>query len=208
MTNPATPQEPFDETSVNPDPLKQFAVWYDAAEKAGIHLPMAMTLATSTREGAPSARIVLLKQADQRGFSFYTNYRSRKGKELAANPRGALVFFWDQLDRQVRAEGSIVPVSAEESDRYFATRPRESQLGAHASPQSEPIIGRASIDEAVRKLEAAYAGTTVPRPEHWGGFCLRPARVEFWQGREGRLHDRIVYVRSVGEEWSVERLAP
>lgn len=199
----------LDELSVLPDPLQQFALWYQEAERAGLHLPMAMTLATAANDGAPSARIVLLKQADERGFIFYTNYRSRKGRELTENPRAALVFFWDALDRQVRAEGTITKVPPEESNRYFATRPRESQIGAHASPQSEPIGSRVLLDEATRTLERRFEGAPVPRPDHWGGFCLAPAAIEFWQGRDGRLHDRIAYLRSVGATgWKISRLAP
>jgi pyridoxamine 5'-phosphate oxidase len=205
MTTQPTP--PLDELSVRPDPLEQFALWYADAEAAAIHLPMAMTLATATADGAPSARIVLLKQSDERGFIFYTNYRSRKGRELAGNPRAALVFFWDALDRQVRAEGTITKVAPEESDRYFATRPRESQLGAHVSPQSEPITSRVLLDESAKTLERRFDGRPVPRPAHWGGFCLVPSTVEFWQGRPGRLHDRIAYTRAA-RGWSITRLAP
>ena len=201
-------QEPLDERAVAADPMKQFASWYERAEGSGIHLPMAMTLATSSKDGKPSARIVLLKQADERGFIFYTNYQSRKGRDLIENPQAALVFFWHDLDRQVRAEGSISRVPADESDRYFATRPRESQIGAHASAQSEPIDGRGPLEAEAARLEKEFSGKAVPRPAHWGGFCLRPSRVEFWQGREGRLHDRIVYSRDPAGRWIVGRLSP
>ncbi len=203
-----TPLDTCDERSLDPDPIRQFSAWYAAAERSGIDKPMAMTLATATRDGAPSARIVLMKQADERGFIFFTNYRSRKAKELTDNPHAAILFHWDALDRQVRAEGTITRISAEESDLYFATRPRESQIGAHASAQSEPIAGRSALEESARRIEAAFAGKEIPRPDHWGGFCLRPSMVEFWQGREGRLHDRIVYSRSAGAVWTMRRLAP
>lgn len=208
MSTPTTHTEQFDEHAVDRDPLRQFSRWYEQAERAGILLPMAMTLATATRDGAPSARIVLLKQADERGFVFYTNFRSRKGRELGDNPEAAIVFFWNELDRQVRAEGAIAKVSDEEADRYFATRPRESQIGAHASAQSEEIIGRAALDDDARRLQEMFAGKDVPRPAHWGGYCLRPRVVEFWQGREGRLHDRLVYRRSDAGRWTLSRLAP
>lgn len=198
---------PLDEKSVEKDPMRQFASWYADAERAGIRHPMAMTLATTTPDGAPSARIVLLKQSDERGFVFYTNYRSRKGRELDANPRASLVFFWDALDRQVRVEGSIAKVSVDESDAYFATRPRESQIGAHASSQSEPVADRAALDAATAAAAARFAGGAVPRPAHWGGYLVAPLMIEFWQGRDGRLHDRIRYDRDAAG-WRIQRLQP
>jgi pyridoxamine 5'-phosphate oxidase len=205
MTTPEQP--PLDERSIDSDPMRQFALWYADAERTPSRHPMAMTLATASPDGTPSARIVLLKQSDARGFIFYTNYRSRKSRELDENPRASLVFFWDDLDRQVRAEGTVTRVSAAESDAYFATRPRESQIGAHASAQSQPIASRALLEEEAAKVARAYEGQSVPRPGHWGGFCLAPTMIEFWQGRIGRLHDRIRYRRN-GELWTIERLSP
>lgn len=190
------------------DPLKLFQRWLDEAIAAGIHLPETMTLATSTPEGKPSARLVLLKQADERGFVFYTNYNSMKARELDSNPQAALVFYWPQLERQVRVEGKVERTSADESDAYFKTRPRESQIGALASPQSEVIPSREALQQHARELETLYEGREVERPAHWGGYRLLPGRIEFWKGRPGRLHDRILYERQADGSWAISRLAP
>ena len=167
-----------------------------------------MTLATADSAGKPSARIVLLKQVDERGFVFFTNYQSKKAGELDANPNAALVFYWPQHDRQVRVEGTVTRVSAAESDDYFQTRPRDSQIGALASPQSETIAGREVLEQRARELEAAYRDQTVPRPAHWGGYLLTPDRIEFWKARPSRLHDRLAYERQSDGSWRISRLAP
>jgi pyridoxamine 5'-phosphate oxidase len=198
----------IDEKTVDRDPLKLFQRWLDEARALGIHLAEAMTLATSTTSGKPSARLVLLKQADERGFVFFTNYQSMKARELDANPQAALVFYWPQLERQVRVEGKVERVSADESDAYFKTRPRESQIGALASPQSEVVASREVLQQRVDELEKLYEGREVDRPAHWGGYRLQPERIEFWKGRPGRLHDRISYERQRDESWAISRLAP
>ncbi|MEC4805734.1 MAG: pyridoxamine 5'-phosphate oxidase [Jaaginema sp. PMC 1079.18] len=190
------------------DPVVQFRTWFDQAVDAELPEPNAMTLATATPDGKPSARIVLLKGFDDRGFVFYTNYNSNKGQQLEANPQAALVFWWEGLERQVRIEGQIVKVEAAESDAYFASRPQGSQLGAWASPQSQAIASRAVLAENLRDLENQYGDRPVPRPPHWGGFRLIPDRIEFWQGRPNRLHDRLNYCRDKAGNWQVERLAP
>ena len=189
------------------DPLAQFARWFDEALAAGLPEPNAMTLATATPDGRPSARVVLLKGFDERGFVFFTNRHSRKGRELAANPYAALAFFWPELERQVRVEGAVAPTGDEESDAYFASRPLASRLGAWASSQSEVIAGREVLDRAVEELAARFGGE-VPRPPHWGGYRLSPEAVEFWQGRPSRLHDRLRYARRPDGGWRRERLAP
>ncbi|HEY8340947.1 MAG TPA: pyridoxamine 5'-phosphate oxidase [Egibacteraceae bacterium] len=193
------------EADLAPDWLTQLRRWLADAVAAGLDEPTAMTLATATPDGRPSARTVLLKGLDD-GFVFYTNARSRKGRELAANPRAAVVLLWRDLERQVTATGTVAPVSAEESDAYFATRPRGAQLGALASEQSVVIPDRRWLEERVAELAARYPDD-VPRPDHWGGFRLRPDEVEFWQGRPDRLHDRLRYRRD-GDRWVVERLSP
>jgi pyridoxamine 5'-phosphate oxidase len=180
----------------------------DEARQADIKLAEAMTLATATVDGKPSARLVLLKQADEHGFVFYTNYNSMKARELDSNPQAALVFYWPQLERQVRVEGKVERVSAAESDAYFKTRPRESQIGALASPQSEVIASRDTLQQNFDELEKLYEGREVERPEHWGGYRLYAERIEFWKGRPGRLHDRILYERQNDGTWSIARLAP
>jgi pyridoxamine 5'-phosphate oxidase len=196
------------EDEVAANPLEQFARWYDEAIAAGVELPEAMMLATAAPDGAPSARMVLLKGVEERGFVFYTNYESRKGRELAANPRAALVFHWPQTPRrQVSVGGSVERLSARESDEYFSTRPFGSRIGAWASRQSEVIAGREGLERSFAELEAEHAEGEVPRPPWWGGYVLRPDMVEFWQNRPNRLHDRLRYRRSDGE-WVLERLSP
>jgi pyridoxamine 5'-phosphate oxidase len=189
------------------DPLQRFAEWFREAEVTGVEVPEAMTLATASAEGAPSARMVLLKGADEDGFVFYTGYGSRKAVELDGNPRAALVFYWRPLGRQVRVEGTVEPVSEEESAAYFATRPRGSQLAAWASPQSLPLASREELEQRYAELERDYDGRKVPRPPHWGGFRLKPEAIEFWEHRENRLHDRLRYTRT-REGWRSELLAP
>jgi len=200
--------EGLDEKTADADPLKQFQRWFDEARAAGLPLPEAMTLATATKDGRPSARLVLLKQADERGFVFYTNYGSPKAQELDANPQAALVFYWPQLERQVRVEGSVSRVTAAESDEYFQTRPRESQIGALASPQSEVISGRDVLQQRSRELEEFYRDREIERPAYWGGYRLQPERIEFWKGRPGRLHDRLLYEPQADGSWTIKRLAP
>jgi len=189
------------------DPFRQFDKWFQEATAAKLVEPNAMTLATATKDGRPSARTVLLKGVDGRGFVFYTNYESRKGREIAENPRASLVLPWIGLERQVIAEGTLTKVSREESAAYFHSRPRASQLGAWVSQQSSIITGRAVLEDAMKALEKKHAGAEVPVPPAWGGYRLTPETVEFWQGRRSRLHDRLRYRREAGE-WIVERLAP
>jgi pyridoxamine 5'-phosphate oxidase len=199
---------PLNEADVDPDPFRQFRAWFAEAEATRLYQPDAMTLATATADGRPSARQVLLRGTDERGFTFFTNYDSRKAAELAANPRAALLLFWAELHRQVRVEGRVEAVSAEESEAYFATRPRGSQLGAWASPQSEVIAGREVLDRAMQEVTRRFEGRPVPRPPHWGGYRVVPETIEFWQGRENRLHDRLCYRRRPEGGWEVVRLAP
>jgi len=207
-TPPQYNADSIDEQTVDRDPLMLFERWLHEAKAVGIHLAEAMTLATATSEGKPSARLVLLKGADERGFVFYTNYRSMKARELDSNPQAALVFYWPQLERQVRVEGKVARTSAQESAAYFKTRPRESQIGALASPQSEVIASREALQQRVEELEKVYEGREVDRPDNWGGYRLHPERIEFWKGRPGRLHDRILYERQADGRWIISRLAP
>lgn len=190
------------------NPFRQFEQWFQEAEAAKITEPNAMTLATTGREGRPAARTVLLKACDGRGFVFYTNYDSRKGRELEVNPWASLLFPWVAMERQIIIEGPVTRVSREEAEAYFHTRPRASQLAAWASPQSTVVAARAVVEESYRVMEKKYEGQTVPLPPHWGGFRMTPETVEFWQGRRSRLHDRLRYRREGGGDWVVERLAP
>ena len=199
--------EELDEQTIDREPINQFKRWFEDAVASGMKLPEAMTLATATPDGKPSARVVLLKDVDSDGFVFYTNYRSAKARDLEANPHAALVFYWSQFDRQVRVEGTVERVSKEESRAYFKTRPRESQIGAWASPQSNVIENREVLEARVAELEQLYGDGELECPEHWGGYRVKPTRIEFWKGRLGRLHDRIVYERD-GMHWNINRLAP
>jgi len=202
----------LDETSVEADPLRQFEHWFREAVDSKMPEPNAMTLATVDADGNPSARIVLLKGADERGFTFFTNYASRKGRDLAARARAALLFYWPELERQIRIEGAVTRVDAGESTQYFAGRPRPSQLGAWASPQSMPIDGRSELEARFAEVAERYrdASAPVPRPAHWGGYRLVPDLLEFWQGRASRLHDRIRYRLKQAQPvaWNIDRLAP
>ena len=197
----------LDERQVDRDPLKQFGVWMVEAIHAQVPEPTAMNLSTVDAGGRPSGRIVLLKGVDPRGFVFFTNYESRKGRDLAARPVAALTFMWKELERQVRIEGAVEKVSAAESDAYYETRPLGSRIGAWASPQSETIENRAWLEERWAALSKEYGGEPT-RPEHWGGYRVLPERIEFWQGRLSRLHDRIVFTRAEGQGWKIARLAP
>jgi|SRR5437868_579084 len=198
----------LDENLIERDPIGLFQAWLNHAVQAKLPLPEAMTLATATRDGKPSARMVLLKQVDHDGFVFFTNYNSAKSRQLDANPYAALVFYWATLDRQVRVEGSVTRTSAQESRDYFRTRPRESQIGAWASAQSEVISGREMLEQRARELEALYCEREIDCPEHWGGYRVKPDRIEFWKSRVGRLHDRILYELQPDGSWSIRRLAP
>lgn len=199
----------LDESAVNPNPILQFEKWFADAHSAGIREPNAMTLATATPDGVPSARIVLLKEVSEHGFVCFTNYASRKGRELAQNPRAALVFFWAELERQVRVEGTALHLSREQSEAYFAARPKGHRLGAWASPQSSVVESRNILEARLRSLEERYRDTEeVPAPEFWGGIVIQPVRIEFWQGRPNRLHDRLCYSRQADSSWQIERLAP
>lgn len=200
-------QARLDEREVDPDPIVQFQSWFHDAQRANLLEPTAMTLATATPDGHPSARVVLLKSADERGFAFFTDYRSQKGRELERNPRAALVFYWGELERQVRITGVVSQTAREESEAYFRSRPRGSRLGAWASEQSAVLPGRGTLEARFEEVAARHPDKDVPLPPHWGGFRLRPEAIEFWQGRENRLHDRVRY-RKDGDRWKIERLSP
>ena len=198
----------LDEERAGDDPIRLFDDWFDAAVRAKTVEPNAMSLATVSSDGRPSVRVLLLKGYDSRGFVFYTNYESRKGADLAANPAAAMCFWWAEMERQVRIEGTAERISPGESDAYFATRPRPSQLGALVSPQSQVISSRAELEQRLRHLEQVHAEQPLSRPRNWGGYRLRPTSVEFWQGRERRLHDRLLYTRQPDGHWARLRLAP
>jgi pyridoxamine 5'-phosphate oxidase len=200
--------EPLREDDVDADPVAQFHTWFAAAAEAGVRMPDAAAVATASNDGAPSVRMVLVKQADERGFVFYTNYESRKARELAVNPFAALLFYWDPLGRQVRIEGTVERTTADESETYIRSRARGSQLSALSSPQSRPVESRAWLEGRVAELTERYADAELPLPEAWGGFRLTPATIEFWQNRDDRLHDRLVYRRRPEGGWAIERLAP
>jgi pyridoxamine 5'-phosphate oxidase len=198
----------LDEQDAHADPMQQFTIWFDEALKSQILDVNAMTLATASRKGEPSARIVLLKGTDEHGFVFYTNYDSAKGRDLAANPRASLLFFWAELERQVRINGSVTKTTRAESDQYFHSRPVESQIGAASSNQSQPVAGRSQLEQRYAELAAKYKDSIVPLPESWGGYRVRPDAIEFWQGRKSRLHDRLLYTRQANGSWMRSRLAP
>lgn len=196
------------EKDLDPDPIAQFRHWFTAAIEANLPEPNAMTLATSTREGIPSARIVLLKDFGERGFVFFTNYQSQKGQELEANPQAALLFFWPLLERQIRIAGSVSRLGREESEAYFHSRPRGHQIGAWASRQSEVLPSREILERRLEEVALRYHGQQVPLPPHWGGYCLRPVMMEFWQARPDRLHDRFRYTLTGDAAWRINRLSP
>ncbi|HEX7365668.1 MAG TPA: pyridoxamine 5'-phosphate oxidase [Pelobium sp.] len=198
----------LNEEDVDKNPYLQFEKWFQEALNAKVVEPNAMTLATSQTNGIPSARIVLLKEFTEEGFVFYTNYKSKKGREIAESPYAALVFFWADLERQVRIEGVVERVSDDESAAYFKSRPRGSQLGALTSPQSEIIANRKVLEDKLEDLTKKYEAKEIEKPEHWGGYRVIPNRIEFWQGRSNRLHDRILYVQDKSQSWTFERLAP
>jgi pyridoxamine 5'-phosphate oxidase len=198
----------LDETAVDQDPLRQFLAWLDEAQHAEVRDANAMALATAAPDGTPSARVVLLKEADASGLVFFTDARSRKGEELGANPRAALVFWWGELERQVRIAGSVARVTEGESDAYFLSRPEGSRLSAWASRQSSPVRGRAELEAAWADAAARYSHGEIPRPQYWGGFRVVPSEYEFWQGRPSRLHDRVRYLLRDHGEWTIDRLSP
>jgi pyridoxamine 5'-phosphate oxidase len=197
----------LDESDLAPDPFTMFGRWFDAAHVAGVVEPNAMVLSTVSVDGQPSARVVLLKGMTEHGFVFFTNYDSRKGAELGANPHCCLLFSWVELQRQVRIEGAANRIPRDETEAYFASRPRDSQLGAWASAQSSVVGSRAELEAAYADVEARFAGSDIPAPPHWGGYQVTPERVELWQGRQSRMHDRLAYLRE-GRGWRTERLAP
>ena len=201
-------QHSLNENEVAADPITQFEKWWNQAMDSEINEVNAMTLATANLQAHPSARIVLLKGFDEKGFVFFTNYNSNKGIQLEENPFAALVFFWKELERQVRIEGTITKVDTAESDNYFKSRPRESKIGAWASAQSSVVSSRAELEKTVSEIETKYKDQDIPRPPHWGGYRVSPQLIEFWQGRPGRLHDRIRYTKDDESNWAIDRLAP
>ncbi len=198
----------LDEKDMDADPFRQFEKWFNAVLHSEVEEPNAMVLATADKAGKPSARVVLLKGFDETGFYFYTNYESKKGRQLAEDPYAALVFFWKELERQVRIEGKVVKAALDQSDAYFSSRPEGSRIGAWASPQSRVIPGREILDENVEKMKQQFSTGPITRPPYWGGYILRPSLVEFWQGRSNRLHDRLQYTLLHNGQWKIERLAP
>lgn len=198
----------LNETDVQANPFEQFRIWFHQAMEAKLPEPNAMTLATANKKGIPSARMVLLKGFDENGFVFYTNYFSHKGQDLDENPHAALVFYWHELERQIRIEGSVKKVSKKESESYYHSRPKESRIGAWASPQSEKIDDRQIIEDMYAELSQSLADTEPPYPDFWGGYRIKPKRIEFWQGRTSRLHDRILYEKTKKGNWKISRLAP
>ena len=199
----------LDESSCDSNPIQQFAKWFREAKTAHLKEPNAMSLATCTLDGRPSARIVLLKEFGETGFIFYTNYGSQKGREIDANPHVALNFLWAELERQVRVDGTVTRIPPEKSEAYFRSRPRGSRIGAWVSNQSEHIDSRAVLESRLAELETRFAGSDdIPPPGYWGGFCVQPERIEFWQGRTSRLHDRILYERNGNSSWKIGRLSP
>jgi len=208
MSGPVQEEETLDEQSVHRDPIKQFAEWFDEATAAVPSFPNAAILATATEDGKPSARVVLLKSYDADGFVFYTNYTSRKAEELKCNPQAELLFYWPELKRQVRIEGMVEKTSEQESDDYFQSRPRDSQIGAWASSQSAVIPNRQELEKRFKEIEKRYENQRITRPPQWGGYRLKPRKIEFWQSRESRLHDRLVYILKDDRTWMLQRLAP
>lgn len=196
------------EEEVDNNPIRQFEAWWQQAIESKLEEPNAMVLSTATLSGVPSSRVVLLKGVYEEGFVFFTNYNSRKGKEIFTNPFVSVLFFWKELERQVRIEGKISKISEKESDEYFYSRPRESRIGAWSSPQSTLIENRQFLQENVNRFNAQFGDNEIPRPEHWGGYIVRPYRMEFWQGRPGRLHDRLQYSLNENKLWDLGRLAP
>ena len=199
---------PLNESDVERDPVAQFQAWFRAESEAGVEMPEAAAVATAGADGAPSVRMVLIKESDARGFVFFTNYDGRKGRDLSENPRAALLFYWPRLGRQVRIEGPVQRVSPQETERYVHSRPRGSQLSALASPQSRVVESRAALEQRVAEMSARYDGIEIPVPPGWGGFRLEPVSFEFWQHRADRLHDRIRYLPVSGGGWRIDRLAP